>query len=62
MSDQSTTSRRLVPWSQFAAAHGVTTRTLDRWVTREIIPGAQYINGRKYLPADVEPRRDDEPA
>jgi len=41
-----------------AKRHGVSTRTLDRWVDKRIIDPPQYIRGRKYGEADEEPRLD----
>jgi hypothetical protein len=41
-----------------AERHGVCTKTLDRWVEDGILPEPFRINGRKYWPVHVEPRRD----
>ena len=63
MSDRSVAHPpRLIPWAEYASLHGVTTKTLDRWVRRKILPIPEYINGRKYLPAGVQPQRDNEAA
>jgi hypothetical protein len=53
--------REREPHRRFARRHGVTPKTIDRWVEREILPKPEYINGRKYWPVDTKPRRDDEP-
>jgi len=50
--------QRRKPWPQLAAQHGVSTRTLDRWVDDGIIAPAEYINGRKYGDPDEVPRLD----
>jgi hypothetical protein len=50
--------KRRESWRKKAERHGVSTRTLDRWVAKGIIPAPQYINGRKYGDADAEPRID----
>jgi hypothetical protein len=31
---------------------------LDRWVVDGILPAPDYINGRKYIDPDTEPRTD----
>jgi hypothetical protein len=46
------------PWPQHAERHGVSTRTLDRWVEARVIPPPDYIRGRKYGDPTIEPRRD----
>jgi len=48
-------------WSNLAAQHGVSTRTLDRWAENGVIPPPEYINGRKYGDPDYTPRRDPGP-
>jgi hypothetical protein len=45
--------------SHKARSLDVCTRTLDRWVAAGILPEPERINGRKYWPLNVEPRRDD---
>jgi hypothetical protein len=45
-------------WPDKARRHGVTTRTLDRWVKQGKIAAPEYINGRKYGDAIEEPRPD----
>jgi hypothetical protein len=50
--------RRRESWPAKAKRHGVSTRTLDRWVEQRIIEPPEYIRGRKYGDADEEPRRD----
>jgi hypothetical protein len=50
--------KRRESWSKKAERHGVSTRTLDRWVEQGIIDPPEYINGRKYAHPDVEPRTD----
>jgi hypothetical protein len=45
-------------WPNKARRHGVSTRTLDRWVVQGKIDPPTKINGRKYGTADEEPRRD----
>lgn len=50
--------KRRKPWPQLATQHGVSTRTLDRWVEDNIIDPPEYINGRKYGNPDQAPRLD----
>jgi len=50
--------RRHEAWRKKAERHGVSTRTLDRWVVDGIISAPVYINGRKFGDADEEPRVD----
>jgi len=50
--------KRRKPWPQLAAQHGVSTRTLDRWVDGGVINPPEYINGRKYGDPDQLPRLD----
>jgi hypothetical protein len=45
-------------WRRYAERHGVSTRTLDRWVENGIIPAPEYIRERKYINPDIEPRQD----
>jgi hypothetical protein len=49
---------RREPWKKKALRHGVSTRTLDRWVVAGIIAKPVIINGRKYGDAEEEPRID----
>jgi hypothetical protein len=50
--------RRREPWRRHAERHGVSTRTLDRWVAAGILAEPERINGRKFGDPDREPRRD----
>jgi MerR HTH family regulatory protein len=50
--------KRRESWPAKAKRHGVSTRTLDRWVERGIIDPPQKIRGRKYGDPDAEPRLD----
>jgi hypothetical protein len=50
--------KRREPWKRKAERHGVSTRTLDRWVALRIIDPPEYIRGRKYGDADEQPRLD----
>jgi hypothetical protein len=50
--------RHREPWRAHAERHGVSTRTLDRWVKAGILPPPDVINGRKYADPAVAPRRD----
>ena len=50
--------RRRESWPAKASRHGVSTRTLDRWVAKGIIDPPEYIRGRKYGSVDAEPRFD----
>jgi hypothetical protein len=50
--------RRLESWPSKAKRHGVSTRTLDRWVEKGIIDPPERVRGRKYGPVGDEPRRD----
>jgi len=45
-------------WRRYAERRGVSTRTLDRWVAAGILPAPEYINKRKYIDPDIEPRQD----
>jgi hypothetical protein len=51
-------AKRREAWPAKAKRHGVSTRTLDRWVAQGRIAPPEYINNRKYGDADEEPRRD----
>jgi hypothetical protein len=53
--------RRREPWPKLAARHGVTDRTLDRWVKAGRIPPPEYINGKKYGDPDSPPALDPDP-
>jgi len=50
--------KRRKPWPQLALQHGVSTRTLDRWVYDGVVDPPEYINGRKYGNPDQAPRLD----
>ena len=50
--------KRRESWPAKAKRHGVSTRTLDRWVAKGIIDPPEYIRGRKYGSVDMEPRLD----
>jgi hypothetical protein len=50
--------KRRESWPAKAKRHGVSTRTLDRWVEKHIIDPPEYIRGRKYGSVDAEPRLD----
>ena len=50
--------KRRESWPVKAKRHGVSTRTLDRWVEKRIIDPPEYIRGRKYGDLDAEPRLD----
>jgi hypothetical protein len=50
--------KRRESWPVKAKRHGVSTRTLDRWVEKRIINPPEYIRGRKYGSSDEEPRLD----
>jgi len=45
-------------WPAKAKRHGVSTRTLDRWVDKGIISPPAKIRGRKYGSLDEEPLLD----
>ena len=49
-----------MPIRRYAEQKGVSVRTIHRWAEAGIIQEPERINGRNYLPADVEPRRDGE--
>jgi hypothetical protein len=51
-------SKQRAPWRRLAEKHGVSTKTLDRWVTRGIIDPPERINKRKYGDLAAEPRVD----
>jgi len=50
--------KRRKSWRAYAEQRGVSTRTLDRWVVTGRLPPPEYINGRKYIDPDTEPRQD----
>jgi hypothetical protein len=50
--------KRLETWAAHARRFGISTKALDNWVARGIVPPAEVINGRKYGSADTTPRRD----
>ena len=50
--------KRRESWPAKAKRHGVSTRTLDRWVAKGIIDPPEYIRGRKYGDLDAEPHLD----
>lgn len=50
--------KRREAWPKLAARHGVSTKTLDRWVDDKIIDPPEYINKRKYGNPDAAPRLD----
>jgi hypothetical protein len=50
--------KRREAWPAKAKRHGVSTRTLDRWVDKRIISPPEYINGRKYGDPNEEPQLD----
>jgi len=54
-----TPGKRRESWPAKAKRHGVSTRTLDRWVARGIIDPPEKIRGRKYGNPDEEPLLDD---
>jgi predicted DNA-binding transcriptional regulator AlpA len=64
MSDlsNSATPKRLIPHRRYAEAHGVSTKTIDRWVADGILPEPTRINARKYFQEGTEPRHDGESA
>jgi len=51
-------SRRHETWAAKAKRHGVSTKTLGRWVIAKIIDPPVYIRGRKYGDADEQPRHE----
>jgi len=51
-------SKQRAPWRRLAEKHGVSTKTLDRWVVRGIIDPPERINKRKYGDLAAEPRLD----
>jgi DNA-binding transcriptional MerR regulator len=51
-------SRRLEPARKKAERHGVTVRTLDRWVAEGVIDPPVRIHNRKYYDEGSEPRLD----
>ena len=48
----------LLPARKLAERYDICTKTVDRWVETGILPDPVRIRGRKYWPADTEPRRD----
>jgi DNA-binding transcriptional MerR regulator len=48
----------LIPFGRFAELHGVTTRTLDRWIRLGILPEPVKIRRRKYYAPDTAPQTD----
>jgi hypothetical protein len=50
--------KRREPWPKLAKRHGVSPRTLDRWVQSGIIDPPEYINSKKYGDPDQAPRLD----
>jgi hypothetical protein len=57
-----TDAKRLEPWPVKAKRHGVTTRTLTRWVEQGLINSPKKINGRNYGDPNEEPRADTDAA
>jgi hypothetical protein len=51
--------KKRVAWNAYAAQRGISPRTLDRWAAAGIVPKPEYINRRKYIDPDVEPKHDD---
>jgi len=47
--------------AQYAAHHGKSDRTVQRWLERELLPGAQLTREGWRIPADVLPIFDAEP-
>jgi predicted DNA-binding transcriptional regulator AlpA len=62
MSSDESQPKRLVPHRRYAERHGVSTKTIDRWVADGILPEPTRINARKYFEEGTEPRRDSERA
>jgi predicted site-specific integrase-resolvase len=60
--EQTTSKPQRESWSRFAERHGVSPKTLDRWVAAGRMPRPEYINGRKYAHPETKPRQDDEDA
>jgi MerR HTH family regulatory protein len=54
--------KRREPWSKLAKRHGVSPRTLDRWVRAGILTPPERIRGRKYGDPLETPRLDTTPA
>jgi hypothetical protein len=51
--------RRLESNRAFAERHGVSTRTIDRWVKAGVLPRpTAVINGRKYWAPHITPKLD----
>jgi DNA-binding transcriptional MerR regulator len=51
-------SRRLEPARKYAERHGVTVRTVDRWVEKGVVDPPIRIRNRKYFEEGTEPRLD----
>ena len=49
--------RPKLSFSRFAQLHGVSPKTLDRWVQKGILPQPTYVCGRKFFDAGVVPQR-----
>jgi predicted site-specific integrase-resolvase len=49
-----------LPYARYAERKGVTTKTLDRWVAKGILPPPKRVNNRKYLDENIQPRQDRE--
>jgi predicted site-specific integrase-resolvase len=63
MADSTQESQRSwEPWPRYAKRRGVSTKTLDRWVSAGRLDPPERINGRKYASVSTEPRRDGEAA
>jgi hypothetical protein len=50
--------QRRESWPAHARRHGVSVRTLDRWVAQGILEPPERIRGRKYANPESQPRRD----
>jgi len=48
----------LLSTSKMAEKFSVCMRTIDRWLEDKILPEPKRINGRKFWPADTEPKSD----
>ncbi len=60
MSDSATPVQKTrEPHRRFAERHGVSTKTIDRWVEAKILPPPDRIRNRKYWDPNTEPRHDD---
>lgn len=49
----STTTTAMISIDDFAAARGISTRTVRRWLDSDRIPGAVMVGGKWALPADA---------